>query len=252
MNLRRLAKDEQGSLMLEFIICMPAYMILLFGCVQFAHLWMGRQVVHYAAYCAARSALVSVADPGGERPNMSTLEPGSFLELSSASTDDIIDHVLDSESDIRGLASAIRVTQWLGIGDESTREGTNAHLPGWGNVLASNDAAERTRCATDFNDWNVGATVTYDFPLITPLVGPFIAAITDNDPDNDDIGFGMGLVGRTEGIRVINGPQSNATYKKTNVDGFPRMTLHQTVWLPKPFRSVMERGQERTHHHHHH
>jgi len=217
MNLRRLAKDDQGSLMLEFIICMPAYMLLLFGCVQFAHLWMGRQVVHYAAYSAARSALVSAADPGGERPNWDG----------------------GRESDIHSRSTAIRVTQWLGIGDGSTLTGANAHLPGWGNVLASNDAANRTTVTTEFDEWNVGATVTYEFPLVTPIVGPIIAATMASSSSSSS-----GPVWNMDSIIVINPPGTGSYLDpgKAAAGEFPRMTLSQTVWLPKPYRSVMARG----------
>ena len=45
--------------MLEFVLAFPLILALMLGCIQFAHIWMGRQVVNYAAFCAARAALVS-------------------------------------------------------------------------------------------------------------------------------------------------------------------------------------------------
>lgn len=44
--------------MLEFVIAFPLVLVLMFACIQFAHIWVARMVVQYAAFCAARSALV--------------------------------------------------------------------------------------------------------------------------------------------------------------------------------------------------
>ena len=44
--------------MLEFVLAFPLVLVLMFACIQFAHLWVAKMVVHYAAFCAARSALV--------------------------------------------------------------------------------------------------------------------------------------------------------------------------------------------------
>ena len=43
---------------LEFVLCFPIVLVLIFACVQFTHIWVARMVVHYAAYSAARAALV--------------------------------------------------------------------------------------------------------------------------------------------------------------------------------------------------
>ena len=43
--------------MLEFVLAFPLILTLMLACMQFAHMWMAKQVVHYAAYCAARAAL---------------------------------------------------------------------------------------------------------------------------------------------------------------------------------------------------
>ncbi|MEI8039855.1 MAG: TadE family protein [Verrucomicrobiota bacterium] len=48
--------------MLEFVIAFPIVLVLVFACIQFTHIWTARMVVHYAAFCAARSALVCHTD----------------------------------------------------------------------------------------------------------------------------------------------------------------------------------------------
>lgn len=54
---RRLA-GQSGSVMLEFVIAFPLVLVLMFACIQFSEIWIARMVVHYGAFCAARSALV--------------------------------------------------------------------------------------------------------------------------------------------------------------------------------------------------
>ena len=56
------SRDESGSVMLEFVIAFPLVLVLMLGCFQMAHLWIAKMVVHYAAFCAARSALVRPAN----------------------------------------------------------------------------------------------------------------------------------------------------------------------------------------------
>ena len=54
---RRLAKlrGERGSVMMETVIAFPVVLTLILACIQLAHLQMGRMLLHYAAFCAARS-----------------------------------------------------------------------------------------------------------------------------------------------------------------------------------------------------
>ena len=53
---------QSGSVMLEFVIAFPLVLVLMFACIQFSELWIARMVVHYGAFCAARSALVCTSD----------------------------------------------------------------------------------------------------------------------------------------------------------------------------------------------
>ena len=55
-------RGDGGAVMLEFVIAFPLVLVLMFACIQFAHLWVAKMVVHYAAFCAARSALVCTTD----------------------------------------------------------------------------------------------------------------------------------------------------------------------------------------------
>ena len=60
---------QSGAVMLEFVIAFPLVLVLMFACIQFSEIWIARMVVHYGAFCAARSALVckdtEYGSPGG-------------------------------------------------------------------------------------------------------------------------------------------------------------------------------------------
>jgi Flp pilus assembly protein TadG len=125
--------------MLEFIIAFPLILTLIMACMQFAHIWMGKQVVHYAAFCAARAALVC------ER----------------------------SEWKRAGQQAAEQVCAWVVNG--MTAGETDKKIPGWGEIPGSGGVGRKTRVTVDpVGAWNVKAVVEHDFALIMPIAGPMI------------------------------------------------------------------------------
>lgn len=198
---------------------MPTFLLLVFGIFQFGHIWMARQVVNYAAYTSARSALVTVADPGGQRPNWSADEVHPIAHQ-----------------------SASRVTAWLSLAEAPPASGGGApgmgplsipgsaaplSVPGWGAIAGSQTSSSRTSVDVVFKDWNVGATVRYEFSLVTPIVGPLISDFMNGTSS------------------VWNGPIliTPTPFEDDKTDtGPPTIELKQTVWLPKPYRTVMGRG----------
>lgn len=50
--------NDRGSMLLEFILVMPILILLIFGIVQFSLILMAKQLTQYAAFCAARAAIV--------------------------------------------------------------------------------------------------------------------------------------------------------------------------------------------------
>lgn len=125
--------------MLEFILAFPIVLTLILACVQFSHIWLARQVVHHAAYCAARSCLVS--------------------------------H--DSEYTPVAKRSAVAVCAWIVKGHSAGE--SDEIVPGWGGIPGSGGADRKTRVSIDASDqWNVTATVEHDFALIVPIAGPMI------------------------------------------------------------------------------
>lgn len=133
-----------GSVMLEFVLAFPLVLTLMLGCMQFAHIWMGKQVVLYAAFCAARAALVC--------------EKGEYREA--------------------GQQAAEQVCAWVVNGQ--TAGEPEKRIPGWGAIPGSGAVGRKTKVQIeDVGQWNVQATVEHDFALIFPIAGPMIAWLTN-------------------------------------------------------------------------
>jgi Flp pilus assembly protein TadG len=133
--------SEKGSMMLESVMCLPLLLALIFGSLQLAHIWFARQVVHYAAYAAARSTLTEPNDK-------------SMYEKAARS-------------------AAERVCAWTALSQPAGAEGIT--LPGWGHIPGSGNISDKVKIDVDDSDqWNPSVTVTFDFPLVMPIAGPII------------------------------------------------------------------------------
>jgi len=76
---RRHLSGEDGSVMLEFVLCLPFILFIVLLLVQSSLLMGGSINVHHAAYLACRSAIVQIPRDGGE------IEPPNVLEGRSVS-----------------------------------------------------------------------------------------------------------------------------------------------------------------------
>lgn len=76
--LRRRRGSQEGVAMLEFALVLPIALMLVLVMAQSSLLLGANVCVHYAAYCAARTAIVTV--PGGEPPNETSGEGGPKWE----------------------------------------------------------------------------------------------------------------------------------------------------------------------------
>jgi len=61
---KELRKDENGQAMVEFVVVFPVVFLLCLVIMQTFLLLTARQMVNYAAYCAARSAIVIFPESG--------------------------------------------------------------------------------------------------------------------------------------------------------------------------------------------
>ena len=184
--------QRTGSVMMEFVIAFPLILTLMLACMQFAHMWMAKQVVHYAAYCAARAALVC-------HTTESTSAPGVISVCEKA---------------------AEQVCAWISIGSGAGE--ADRQIPGWGAIPDSGGVGRKTTARIDtVGQWNVRATVTFDFALVFPLVGPMI-------------GYGMNpwLRGK-EYVNQRADPTGNMG--AADVVNYPHIQFTEVVVLPKPY-----------------
>ena len=165
-----LPADDSGSVMLEFVIAFPLVLVMVFACIQFSQIWIARMVVHYGAYCAARSALVC-------KDGSSSDAPGNAAKQ---------------------IATSLQQTWNAGSGDRSSIQ------------LDSSP------------QWNVTATHTYTFSLITPIIGQIIA--WNMNPWDD----------KSPWSTSINGNQDEL--------GYPTIQLTEVVTLPKPYQTMVDPG----------
>jgi Flp pilus assembly protein TadG len=128
--------DDRGSVMLEAVFVFPIVLALIFGAAQVAHIWTARQVVQYAAYSAARAAMVAE----------------------------------QSEMQNTGEIAAKQVCSWICLGQAAGETGTE--IAGWGEIKGSGAVNRKTRVTVRMADeWNVEATVEFDFALVMPIAG---------------------------------------------------------------------------------
>jgi hypothetical protein len=57
--MKTLGRKQQGDVIIEFVLVFPLIMLLFFCCIQLTHFWIAKQLLHYAAYSAARTTLVT-------------------------------------------------------------------------------------------------------------------------------------------------------------------------------------------------
>ena len=143
--------QSAGSVMLEFVLAAPVVLSLILACMQFAHIWMAKQVVHYAAFCAARATLVCHK----------------------------------SERNKAAEQAAQQVCAWIVHGQ--TAGEPDKRIPGWGPIPGSGGAPRKTRIKRirDIGRWNVEVTIQHDFALLFPLVGPMIGWALDPWGEHD-------------------------------------------------------------------
>ncbi len=143
-------RGEKGSVLAEFIIVMPILVFMIFGTIQISMVWMARLMTRYAAYSAARTAIV--------------YHPDDYSKQQSGPVH----------------RAACIVLAWTGMSNGSA---ANIAVPGWGNIPGSIDIAKQVSVEVEEvkseNGQNklpaVKAIVTFHYPLVVPYAGSLIA-----------------------------------------------------------------------------
>jgi len=190
---RKAGRSSAGSVMLEFVLAFPVILTLILACMQFSHMWMARQVVQYAAFCAARATLVC--------------ERGEYQRA--------------------GQQAAEQVCAWVVLGKNAGEQ--DKKIPGWGVIPGSGAVKRKTKVKMEqIGTWNVKATVTHDFALVFPLVGPMI-------------GWGVNPWDSTQRYREQHA-DATGNIGAGDMVKWPHVRFTETAVLTKPYVTLPKTG----------
>lgn len=192
-------RDCRGSVLMETVIVMPVLLLLIFGVIQFAHIWTARQMVAYAAFCATRAVMVVPPD----------------------------------EQEEAAQNAAEVALSWINLVDD--KSGKEVTVPGWGKIGGSglspesrDDGWNGKRVKVDVvesgKDKEMAVVeVKFRFPLLIPgmAVNKVIANAESQFNERPTTDF----------YRELN----TAAGKPRLIDGWPYIELKETCVLPMPY-----------------
>ena len=147
---------HQGTVLMECVLVLPILTAMIFAIVQFALVWNAHLMTHYAAYNAARAALVY--NPSDYSEN------GVFFSAKGPC-----------------WKAAVETLAWV---SSSVGDG-GMPISGWGTVPSSSQISNQVRINTaesllDSDSMPViRMKVEFDFPLHVPFIGHVIAKCAD-------------------------------------------------------------------------
>lgn len=249
-------KTENGSAMLEFVLIMPILFVMIMAVMQLAHIWMARQVVKYAAFCAARSTLSCNAVSAHAHARdaarqvcawITFAEDAEDLEKSGGSSPR--PYWWDpGQISVPGSESYVLSINSVNAGLDRNITDKEEEIPGWGKIPHSSSLDKRIRVYAGLYDlsgysyiypWETRATVEFDFPLLMPVAGKMLSFLVKKDYDeikdklnSGEIGFhvGRGWTGQQELLESEKDHEKHA---------FPYITLRETCILPKPYNTAV-------------
>lgn len=187
--------------MMETVIVMPIILLLIFMIIQFAHVWIARQMVVYAAYCGARS--------------MMTVVP---------------------QEQYAAASNAVEIAlSWICLADNpNDKNETRLVVPGWGEIPGSGSRHRRittTVLGDGVSDDRqfVGVRVEFKFPLLIPGMG--VNAILGNQVNDNQDGVRPTTGDETDFYRNL----ATMADKPVLIDGWPYITFRETCVLPMPY-----------------
>ena len=123
-------KNDRGSVLLEFIIVMPVLLLLIFGTVQFALILMAKQLTQYAAFNAARAAIVY--NPKDYRVPDASDGKGFFSNS--------------------GPVFQAAITSLAFFGFSGGKDSDKVEIPGWGKIPGSANIKKQVSMGSDSQD----------------------------------------------------------------------------------------------------
>ena len=192
---------RRASVLMEFLLVFPIILLLVSMLLQFAQIWIARQITAYAAYCATRATLCVRADndtyPKSSDPRSSytyaPLDPEvkeakhaaesvcAWMCLVGLSTDAKATLSSDSGSVDWGrfhdMTSEVESRDTI-YRDVSSSRSSELNIPGWGSIPGS--SSRRIRVQADVLQGGASGNyaavrVRFKFPLLLPLAGKIIS-----------------------------------------------------------------------------
>ena len=190
---------KRGSVLMETVIAMPILLLLIFGVIQFAHIWTARQMTAYAAYCATRAVMIVPPDE-----QKSAAQNAAEVALS-----------------------------WMNLADSKNDDVT---IPGWGRIngAGTSDHGRRRTSVTVLedgtdDDFQVSSVqVKFKFPLLIPAmaINKIIARAAVS---------GASLA---KGTGDFYGDLDSSAGNPDLIDGWPYIELTETCVLPMPYSTA--------------
>ena len=200
---------------MEAVICLPVLLLVSLGVAQFAHIWLCRTMVQYAAYCGARATLTA---PYGDDNELRWARNAAEVACAPIA---FINEASDAYPDL-ALPGIVPFNREI-----------DSAISGSGSVR--NDAIlEVTLTPCDENgekipldpQWHRGVEVTMAVPLLFPLAGPVIGKTMQLFAKN----------GSFDSSPTHRGPDGITTAQITG-ELFPRIKLKAQAFIVKPFIS---------------
>ena len=202
-------RTRRGSILMETVLVLPLLFLLIFGIIQFAHIWIAKQMTAYAAYCATRAIMV-VPKPEKQAAAQNAAETAlSWINLADA-----------------GNGDEITIPGWGKIGGS----GKSRHEDGAANPRVEIEIIkDRDSSRLDGEKSRVAAVeVKFRFPLLMPgmAVNKIIATCAEFKGYSSD---------RPEFYRDLNERAGTPEL----IDGWPHIVIKQTCVLPMPYSTEL-------------
>ncbi len=212
---------DKGSMMVEAVLVLPIFVLTIFFIIQISLVWTAKQLTYYAAYCAARAAMVynpaeynSVATSAA-RGVLSWMS-WSTSAFSSFTEHRVGDYAVPLSGNVKGQVS-VSIEEFSADGNSNKSNKSN-------NSSNSENGSEGLTYPA------VRATVTFKFPLFIPFGGPVVAYF-----------FGAALNGvSTDGAltNVYSPTNPSAAVSGLDFEGdIYKIPLVESCTLAKPYKT---------------
>ncbi|MBR0458894.1 MAG: pilus assembly protein [Victivallales bacterium] len=205
-------QDDKGTALMEFVLVMPLFVFMIFCIIQLALVCMAKQLLHYAAFSAARAAIV--------------YHPSEYSQNGVFYMSNGVAH-----------QAACTAMSWMA---QLPGGPSPLNIPGWGDVPGSGFAFNQVFIDPDNSAIlpdvpAVKVTVEFYYPLHIPFAGAIIGYF-NNDGKVDGKWTEAGLL-----------PEDMVeTLSSSKVQGVNCFRMQETCIMPMPWDSNLFPRAEKT------